>query len=83
MEVSTMSVAQLQDLVSRIDVEARKVNPRRAALTLVAGVFFVVGLVVGLLFKAVWSVISWSIAAVKVGFKAGRDVSLKAKAGGG
>lgn len=77
-----MSIAVLQDLVSRVDVEARKVDPRRAALTVIALPFLLVGLVVGVLFKIVWSAMSWAYAATKVGFELGRQASAR-KAGDG
>lgn len=78
-----MSVAALQDLVSRVDVEARKLNARRAALTLISLPFILVGLVVGVVFKVVWTALSWAYAAIKVGFELGRELPVRAKAGGG
>ncbi len=78
-----MSVAAVQDLVSRVEVEARKVDPQRFALTVVALPFIAVGLVVGVLFKVVWAAVSWAYAAAKVGFELGRDMSAPRREGGG
>lgn len=78
-----MSVAMFSDLVSRVEVEARKVDPRRVALTAVAFPFLVLGLIVGVLFKVVWAAVSWAYAAAKVGFELGRELPVRAKSGGG
>lgn len=78
-----MSVAAVQDLVSRVEVEARKVDPQRFALTVVALPFIAVGLMVGVLFKVVWAAVSWAYAAAKVGFELGRDMSAPRREGGG
>lgn len=78
-----MSVAVLQNLVSRVDVEARKVDPRRVALTLIALPFIALGLLVGVVFKVAWTAIAWAYAAAKVGFELGRDLPARVKAGAG
>lgn len=81
--VVAMSVAMLTDLVSRVDAEARKVDPRRVALTAVAFPFLVLGLLVGVLFKIVWSAVSWAYAAIKVGFELGRELQVRSRSVGG
>ncbi len=81
--VVAMSVAMLTDLVSRVDAEARKVDPRRVALTAVAFPFLVLGLLVGVLFKVVWSAVSWAYAAIKVGFELGRELQVRGRSAGG
>lgn len=81
--VVAMSVAMLTDLVSRVDAEARKVDPRRVALTAVAFPFLVLGLLVGVLFKIVWSAVSWAYAAIKVGFELGRELQVRSRSAGG
>lgn len=47
----------------RVAAEAADVRPVRALLTVLAGVFYVLGLIIGAAIVAV----SWSIGAVKVG----------------
>ena len=81
--VVAMSFLLLTDLVSRVDAEARKVDPRRVALTAVAFPFLVLGLLVGVLFKVVWSAVSWAYAAIKVGFELGRELQVRGRSAGG
>ena len=61
----------------------RRVDPRRVALTAVAFPFLVLGLLVGVLFKVVWSAVSWAYAAIKVGFELGRELQVRGRSAGG
>lgn len=58
-----------KDLLDRIDGDARDLQPHRVALTIVSAVFFALGWVVGVVFRAVWLVVAWMWAAAVVGFK--------------
>jgi hypothetical protein len=58
--------------VERVESEARQVKPGRLVLTLIAAVLYVVGWLIGWVFRGVWLVVSWSIAACKVGFSEAR-----------
>ncbi|MFW6034029.1 MAG: hypothetical protein ACOC9R_02735 [bacterium] len=58
--------------VDRVAAEAREIQFRRTALTLLAGLFFVVGWVAGKTLGAVWLAVAWSAAAVKVGWQEAR-----------
>jgi hypothetical protein len=63
--------------VEEIRAEARDIQFGRTVLTVLVGVLFALGWVVG---KA-WRSVAWSFAAVKVGFQAGRTP--RASDGGG
>lgn len=56
-----------------------QIRPLQTFLTILAAVFFAVGWVVGHAFSFAWSVVSWSAAAVMVGYRDARPV----KHGGG
>lgn len=46
-------------------------HPGRMLLTFVAAMFFAVGWVIAKVARAVWLVVSWSIAAIRVGWQEG------------
>ncbi|MFW6033982.1 MAG: hypothetical protein ACOC9R_02500 [bacterium] len=54
--------------VERITAEARELHPGRTLLTLIAGLLYLIGWLVGKIFTVVWVAVTWSFAAVKVGF---------------
>lgn len=54
--------------VAAIEAEASEVQFRRVVLTVLVGVFFAVGWLVG----RSWRCVAWAAAAVKVGFQSGR-----------
>jgi len=58
-------------LVGRIQNRAAEIHPGRTLLTLVAALFFALGWIVAKVARGVWLVISWSIAAVRVGWQEG------------
>jgi hypothetical protein len=61
--------------LDRITTEARQIQFRRVLLTLFAGLFFAIGWSVAKLFGALWLVVAWSAAAVKVGWQEGRKAA--------
>jgi hypothetical protein len=61
-------VTGVQQFVERVENEARQIRPGRTVLTVIAAVLFAVGWLVGLVVRGVWLLISWSLAAAKVGF---------------
>lgn len=63
---------KLSQFLEQVDHDARELRPHLVILTLVAGVLFALGWLVGVVFRGVWLVVAWSIAAAKVGFKTGR-----------
>lgn len=65
--------------VDEVRAEARDIKPGVTVLTVVTGVLFVLGWVLGVL----WAAVAWSLAAVKVGFRQGRQVGLAASPDGG
>ena len=68
--------------VDRITVEARQVEIGRTLLTLLAGLFFVLGWLAAKLVNVVWFAVAWSWTAAKVGWKEGRASSNLARKGG-
>lgn len=54
--------------VDEVRAEARDMKPAVTVLTVVTGVLFAVGWLLGVL----WAAVAWSLAAVKVGFRQGR-----------
>lgn len=66
------------DLVptERIAREAAEIRPGRVLLTIFAALFFAAGWVTARLFGAVWLMVAWSAAAVKVGWQEGRKQSI-------
>lgn len=63
---------KFSQFLEQVDNDARELRPLMVVLTIVAAVLFVLGWFVGVVFRGVWLVIAWAIAAAKVGFKAGR-----------
>lgn len=59
--------------VDRIRAEARQIRFTRTVLTVVAGVLYGAGWLAGRLCAAVWAVVAWSAAAVKVGWREAVD----------
>lgn len=68
--------------VERITVEARQVEIGRTLLTLLAGLFYVLGWLAAKLVNVVWFAVAWSWTAVKVGWKEGRASSRLVSKGG-
>lgn len=64
-----MNFRQIRD---QVDIEARELKPHLLALTIVTAVLFALGWLVGVVFRGVWLVVAWALAAAKVGFNAGR-----------
>jgi len=59
-------------LTERITVEARQIHFWRTVLTVVAGLLFGVGWVAAKSLAALWLVVAWCAAAVKVGWQEAR-----------
>jgi hypothetical protein len=68
--------------VERITAEARQIELGRAVLTLLAGLFYVVGWLAAKLVNVVWFAFAWSWTAIKVGWKEGRASSALVSKGG-
>lgn len=58
--------------VDEISVQARQMRPGRALLTVLAALLFAVGFVAAKIVTGVWLTLTWSAAAVKVGWQEGR-----------
>ncbi len=54
--------------VDRITTEAREVDFRRTALTLLAGLFWLIGWTTGKALGGIWLALAWSATAVRVGW---------------
>lgn len=63
---------KFKQLVAQVDSDARDLKPHLVALAVVTAVLFALGWLVGLVFRAVWLLLAWAIAAAKVGFRTGR-----------
>ncbi|MDI9885913.1 hypothetical protein QMZ92_16385 [Streptomyces sp. HNM0645] len=57
--------------VGRISAEAREIRFGPALLTLVAGVLFALGWLAAKVCRAMWAVVAWTFAAVRVGWQEG------------
>lgn len=68
--------------VDRITLEAREVHLGRALLTLLAGMFYVLGWTVAKLVNVVGFAVAWSWTAIKVGWVEGRASAASARKGG-
>lgn len=55
--------------VAEIEAKAQNIHFGRTVLTVLIGVLFAIGWIAG----KVWRSVAWSLAAVKVGFQAGRS----------
>lgn len=63
---------KISQLLEQVEADARELRPHLVVLTAVAAILFAIGWLIGMLVRAVWLVVAWSIAAAKVGFKSGR-----------
>jgi hypothetical protein len=61
--------------VQRITTEAREIHFRRTALTLLAGLFWLLGWSVGKAFTAVWLALAFVAVAVRIGWSDARPTS--------
>jgi hypothetical protein len=59
-------------LVDRITAEAREIRFWRTVLMVIAAVLFAIGWTVAKVFTVVWLVLTWSAAAVRVGWREAR-----------
>lgn len=59
-------------LVDRITAEARQIRFWRTVLTAIAAILFAIGWTVGKVFTVLWLAVTWSAAAVKVGWREAR-----------
>lgn len=66
--------------VERITAEARQIQFRRIALTVLAALFYVIGWTVAKLFAVIWLAITWSFTAIKLGWEEGRRTDPNNKA---
>lgn len=62
-------MSKFQQMLERVDADARELRPQIVFLTVIAAVLFAIGWLIGAMFRAVWTVVAWMIAAGKVGFK--------------
>lgn len=63
--------------VDRIDAEAKQLDPRKAALTLLFFLPFVLGWLVGMTVRALWATFAWIWTAGVVGFRVARPTEDK------
>jgi hypothetical protein len=59
--------------VERITAEARQVHFRRTALTLLAGLFWLIGWSVAKVFGALWFAGAWAATAIRIGWADARQ----------
>lgn len=69
--------------VERITAEAREIRLGRTLLTLLAGLFYVLGWLAAKIVNVVWFAAAWSFTAVKVGWVEGRAAAAGQAAKGG
>jgi len=58
--------------LERIQTQAREIDPLKAALAVVAAIPYILGWVIAKVFAVVWLVLSWAVAAGKVGWQDAR-----------
>lgn len=58
--------------LDRITTEAKKLHFWRTVLTLIAGLFFLLGWIVAKTVMLIWAAIAWCVAAVKIGWQDAR-----------
>lgn len=67
--VSTAAFSRAATIAGQVEKERSELDPVKVLLTLAMVLPFVVGWVIGAVFKALWIVVSWVYTAGKVGFK--------------
>ena len=82
MTVVPADQAASSDRVQRITDRARAIRPGRSVLTALAAVLFALGWVVAKASGVVWLALTWSAAAVQIGWEEART-SLRTPADGG
>lgn len=63
---------RLSRTVDRIDSEAKQLDPRKVALTLLFALPFALGWLIGITVRALWAVGAWLWTAGVVGFRTAR-----------
>lgn len=58
--------------LERIQTEAKELDPLKGLLAVVAAIPYVLGWIIAKVFAVVWLVVSWAIAAGKVGWQDAR-----------
>lgn len=58
--------------LERIQVQAKEIDPLKAALAIVAAIPYVLGWVIAKVFAVLWLIVSWAVAAGKVGWQDAR-----------
>ena len=66
--MTTLTLAAMRDMRSRVTAEARTVEVLPTVLTLVAGLLWLVGWLAGKVLLALWFVLVWAAVAVRVGW---------------
>ena len=66
--MTMQQIAERVDL-ERVEAEARRIDIGRGLLTLVAALFYVLGWTAGRIVIGIATVLTWSIAAAKVGWQ--------------
>jgi hypothetical protein len=64
-------------MADQVNAESKSLDPAKVALTLLMVVPFVLGWLVGLAFRAAWSVLAWVWTAAVVGFRTARGPDLR------
>lgn len=55
--------------IARIEAEAKRMGFWHTVLSLIASFFFVIGWIIGKIFVGIWAIITWTISAIKIGFR--------------
>ena len=71
--MSTFDTLLARVPVERIDEQARRVEFARTVLTILAGLFWLVGWLAGKSLGLIWLGLAWSAAAVRVGWSDARS----------
>jgi hypothetical protein len=69
-----MTMQQLAERIDldRVEAEAQRISIGRGLLTLIAGMFYVLGWLAGKVVLGVAATVTWSIAAAKIGWQDAR-----------
>ena len=74
-----MTAAAWQQVLERIETEARQLSPRQVALTLVSLPFFVLGWLAAKASAIVWLAVAWGWTALLVGWRQAGGLDGRAK----
>lgn len=74
-------MGRISGVADQVREESKTLDPAKVALTLLMVVPFVLGWLVGLVFRAAWSVLAWVWTAAVVGFRTARPKAPEGESG--